>query len=66
LYSVLALAEDEKQSDSLRRSCAEAVGNLGVKDKAVDILTGLYLAKPGKYEDDAQFIYGSLWKLTAV
>ncbi|MCU0290112.1 MAG: NACHT domain-containing protein, partial [Acidobacteria bacterium] len=32
---LLLLAEDEKQDWYLRRDCAEAVGNLGFKDKAV-------------------------------
>jgi HEAT repeat protein len=32
---LLRLAEDEKQAGDLRRSCAEAVGNLGRKDQAV-------------------------------
>ncbi|MCP5102795.1 MAG: hypothetical protein GY950_05435, partial [bacterium] len=50
----------------LRRSCAYAVGNLGVKDKAVEILTGLYLAQPDKYENEVRWIYDSLWQLTAV
>ena len=46
---LLNLAEDEKQESDLRRDCAEAVGQLGFKDKAVDIL--LKLAEDEKQED---------------
>jgi hypothetical protein len=52
------VAEDEKQPGDLRRTCAEALGNLGVKDKAVDIQIKLYLYQRDKYEDTAQEIYG--------
>ncbi len=38
---LLFLAEDEKQDGGLRRACADAVGSLGVKDKAVEILLSL-------------------------
>lgn len=63
---LLHLAEDEKQDGILRRECAQAVGKLGMKDKAVDILINLYLAQNDKYKNGAQFIYDSLWELTAV
>ncbi|NIM15132.1 MAG: NACHT domain-containing protein [Candidatus Aminicenantes bacterium] len=38
---LLSLAEDETQSGWLRRSCAAAVGELGLKEKAVEILLKL-------------------------
>lgn len=62
---LLPAAEDKTASGYLRRDCAWAVGKLGFKDKAVEILIDLYLAQPDKYEIDAQWIYSSLWKLTA-
>jgi hypothetical protein len=63
---LLSAAEDRTQDVSLQRYCASAVGQLGHKDKAVDILVDLYLAQPDKTEDDACFIYDSLWQLTVV
>jgi len=45
---LLLVAEDEKQSGSLKCDCAEAVGNLGLKDQAVEIL--LRLAEDEKQE----------------
>jgi len=63
---LLSAAEDQTQSVSLRRYCASAVGQLGHKDKAVDILVDLYLAQPDKTKDDSRPIYDSLWELTVV
>ena len=47
---LLRLAEDKKQEGYLRRYCAEAVGNLGLKDQAVEIL--LRLAEDEKQSGD--------------
>ncbi len=44
----IAICEDEKQAGSFRRDCAKAVGELGMKDKAVGIL--LNLAEDEKQE----------------
>lgn len=63
---ILRLAEDEKQEGYIRLSCAESIGKLGEKQKAVEILIGIYLAHSDKYEDEARQIYSSLWDLTAV
>jgi hypothetical protein len=63
---LLVLAEDEKQEGGLRRSCAQAVGKLGFKDKAIKILIEFYLAHTDKYEYESQRIYDALWDLTAV
>ena len=63
---LLSAAEDQTQDVSLRRDCALAVGQLGHKDKAVDILVDLYLAQPDKTKTDARLVYDSLWELTAV
>jgi hypothetical protein len=63
---LLSAAEDRTQDGDLRRYCASAVGQLGHKDKAVDILADLYLAQPNKTEIEARFIYDSLWELTVV
>ena len=63
---LLSAAEDQTQDVYLRRDCAYAVGQLGHKDKAVDILVDLYLAQPDKTENDARRIYDSLWELTVV
>jgi hypothetical protein len=61
---LLSIAEDDRQDGYLRRNCAYAVGNLGVKDKAVEILIHLYLAQTDKYSDETCIIYNSLWELT--
>ena len=40
---LLSMVEDKKQEGHLRRSCAEAVGNLGLKDQAVELLLQLVI-----------------------
>ena len=63
---LLSVAEGEKHQGYLRLNCALALENLGVKNKAVGILTKLYFNQPDKYEGVAQEIYSSLWDLTEV
>ncbi|MCP5105120.1 MAG: NACHT domain-containing protein, partial [bacterium] len=66
LYELhLSVAEDNNRDGYLRCSCAAAVGNLGLKEKAVDILINLYLAQKDKYSYEGRWIYDSLWELTA-
>lgn len=60
------IMEDANNSGDLRRDCAFAVGQLGLKDKAVEILTNMYLSQTDKSSADARQIYRSIWKLTAI
>ncbi len=60
------MAQDQANSGVLRSSCAQALGNLGLKEKAVAILIDLYLAQTDKMEDETQLIYESLWRLTTI
>jgi predicted NACHT family NTPase len=63
---LLSFAEDTQQHGVLRRYCAEAIGSLGVKDKALEILVELYLALTDKYTDSARRIYNALWELIEI
>jgi hypothetical protein len=60
------MARDENRSGDLRRDCAQALGQLGEKEKAARILIDLYLKQKDKYSYEARRIYGDLWDVTKV